>query len=167
MGFRNSLFALIARMHETISLELKFSRIKKFIKKGARKMKKKIITVGILSMFAVGMFHPVAEARNIGSINMTLSFGNGDLHTPLIGKTTNTRVGVVNLTGNNHSIWVVATMKNSANAHRGTVSMASNVRREFTQTSQAAAGYVYKLGLRTTSSPVNAVRTTGSWSPDR
>jgi len=126
-------------------------------------MKKKMITVGILSVFAVGMFQPAAEARNIGRINTSIN-ATGEVRTQLHGKVNDTKRGVVNLTEGTNSAWVTASMRNSNNEYRGGVTLRGNERREFAQTSVAAKGFLYKLGLRKTDAGSMTVK--GSWSPD-
>lgn len=105
--------------------------------------------------------------RQIGNFsNFKVTYSGAEKFTDYLLKYTTGSRGVVNLSDDTGTAWITATMKNSNGAYRGGVNLQRGTRATF-ETTNAVAGYNYRLGLRKTNDTGGGTVTiTGSWSPD-
>jgi len=107
------------------------------------------------------------SAREIGEFsNFKVTYSGGERYTSSLVKAVTKRQGVVNLTNDNGSAWITATMINSIGEYRGSTDVQRGKRSTF-DTPKAEANYKYRLGLKKTyNTGGGTVTIRGSWSPD-
>ncbi|WP_313538466.1 hypothetical protein [Enterococcus sp.] len=127
---------------------------------------KKITGLIVLGLVIIGTASEV-NARQIGEFSsFKVNYSGSEKFTGYLTKATTGRNGVVNLSNDTGTAWITANMKNSEGAYRGGTTLQRGKRAEF-KTSNAVAGYKYRMGMRKTNDTGGgSVTIKGSWSPD-
>ncbi len=122
-----------------------------------------VLAVGVISSASV----ITASARQIGEFsNFKVTYSGNEKFTDYLLKFTTGLDGVVNLSDDTGTAWITANMKNSNGVYRGGVTLQRGTRATFA-TTNAQAGYEYRLGLKKTNNTGGgSVTICGSWSPD-
>lgn len=132
-------------------------------------MNSKRIIATVLAIATISSIGAIgASARQVGQFdNFTVTYSGNEKFTSYLTKAVTGRKGVVNLENDSGSAWITATMRNSDGAYRGGVNLQRGTRKTFA-TTNAQAGYMYRLGLRKTNNTGGgSVTIKGSWSPDK
>ena len=126
-----------------------------------------LLAVATVAVIGSGMIAQAQEREKdyFDGFKVTYSSLGTERYTKSLTKLVTNRNAVVNLEKDNTSNWIMATVRNSDNASRGSVYIKEGTRKTFA--CSGTRNYKYKLGLKkTNSSGGTTAYLYGSWSPD-